>query len=528
MLLKCNIWFLNNANTCVIAFVNLCKIFMNLSVLRIIFTIFGFWVWLSSCSLVESTDKIITPDWSPEVALPLVNTHISIEDALDIAGADDWLEISPEGDLTLVYEEGLTTLTRKDLKIISIPDIPVVMIDSQMTIPFPIEAVRKVSLKSGTLRVDYQSGLTGSHEVVLRMQNLWKDGQMFFISFPMQASGVGLASFDLSGYTLDMEAGSLIFSCYARNTVSGMSDPLDQVNLLLKDMDYAYVEGNIPTYSFSSDPDSIKNDVFEQIQLKGFSLTNPSVTFRFDNSFGVPIEITSLAWARGSDGVTTVPLGHDGLAGGVNLGYPSLSEVGAYSTTEITLDRNNSNITDIISALPEALTYQFGIITNPNGNAPSGFITDSSSLSVGISARVPLEGRLEELVIDNTVEADLSDVDIVSSGGFKLITDNALPVEAVAQIFFLDSQEAIIDSLFDLTTSVLSAPSVGINGAVLEPGSQTLSVTLSEARFASLVSTRKIRIRAVVSTAGGGQTPVKFQLSDAIVIKLGVIARIKI
>ncbi|MEZ4777510.1 MAG: hypothetical protein R3D00_30315 [Bacteroidia bacterium] len=501
---------------------------MNLSELRIIFTIFGLWVWLSSCSLIEGTDKIIGPEWSPEVALPLVNTHISVQDALDLSDTGDWLEISAAGDLTLIYDAGLATLTREDLQIITIPDIPVVMTDSQMTIPFPIEQLRRVVLKTGTLVVDYQSGLTGEYEVNLRMDYFRKGGIAFSAFFPLPPSGIGTTTFDLAGYALDMENGAISFSCYAHNKNDGLNYPLDQVNLLLKELDYSYVEGTIPANSFESEPDSIKNDIFEQIALKGFSLTDPSITFRFDNSFGVPIEITSLAWARGSDGITTIPLGHDGLAGGVNLGYPSLSEVGAYSTTDIILDRTNSNITDIISALPEVLTYQFGIITNPSGNAPSGFITDSSSLSVGISARVPLEGKLEDLVMENTFEADLSDLDIVASGGFKLITENALPVEVLAQIYFLDSQGVVIDSLFEVATSLLPSPSVGINGAVVAPGSQTLSVIFSEERFAALSSTREVRIRAEISTAGGGQVPVKFQLSDSIDLKLGVIARIKI
>ncbi|MDX2249069.1 MAG: hypothetical protein SF052_19935 [Bacteroidia bacterium] len=499
---------------------------MNLSVSRTIFTFSALSVLLASCSLIEKTDKIIAPEWSPEVALPLVNTHISVEKALDKVDTGGWLQISATGDLALLYEAHLATLSQSDFPVITLPDIPVVMPDSQLTLPFPIEQLQRITLKSGSLDFDYQSSLSGEYEVFLRLDDLWKDGSSFVVFLPLSPSGSGSATFDLTGYTFVFSDDSVRFACYARHTGSGQTVTLDGASMLLKGMDYSYLEGNIPYYAFSNDADSITTDIFKQIKVKSLGLADPSLTFIFDNSFGVPVEITSLISASSSDGMTTVPLGHDGLAGGINLLHPQISEVGQSKITEITINKTNSNITDIISALPEVLTYQFGMIANPNGNAFSGFITDSSSLSVGISAEIPLEGQVEDLILEDTLEVDLSDLDIVQAGGFKLITENALPVEAVAQVYFLDSQGELLDSLFDVSSALLSSPETGADGAVVTPGTQTLSVNFSEERFSLLPETRKIRIRAIISTAGGGVSPVKFRVSDQIGIKLGVTARI--
>ncbi|MEZ4829473.1 MAG: hypothetical protein R3C61_24785 [Bacteroidia bacterium] len=500
---------------------------MNLSDLRLSAVVFSLWIWLASCSLIEGTDKIIAPEWSPEVALPLVNTHISIEDALGLVDTEDYLLISPEGDLSLIYENGLTRITASDLALISIPNIPVMMPDSQVVIPFPVAQLNMIHLKSGVLRFDYQTAQTGSYAIHLALPQALNGGVPFSATFPVDVTGKGSVSYDLKGYSLAPAAGELTFSATIEDLSTGIRSALDDAQFLFKNLDYAYVEGQIPTYAYSSEKDSIHSNLLKGMTLKGLRLTNPSAKFIFDNSFGIPIEITALASFRGNDGHTVLPLGHDGLAGGVNLAYPALHEVGAFQRTEITLNQSNSNLADIVSVLPEYFAYQLGIVSNPNGNATSGFITDSSALSVSISAEVPLEGELEGLVLEETVEAELPDMDKIGAAGFKLIVENALPLEAAAQIYFLNEYDQVLDSLFEAYAEILPSPSTDVNGSVTNAGTQTFLLSFDEQRLAGLSSTQKIRISATISTAGGGQAPVKFRLSDAIGIKLGVITQIK-
>ena len=137
--------------------------------------------------------------------------------------------------------------------------------------------------------------------------------------------------------------------------------------------------------------------------------------------------------------------------------YPELNEVGEERVTRFSMNKDNSNIVEVLGSSPVALDYDVDAITNPdNDDAIRGFMTDSSRYVANVEVELPIYGRASGFAAIDTFDIDFSDFQDIKEVEFKLITKNDLPLEVGMELYFEDQAGKVVDSLFTGITPVLA------------------------------------------------------------------------
>jgi hypothetical protein len=482
-------------------------------------------VWGVGCNLPEDPSRIARPNWEPHIAVPLVNSQIQISDVLPNPDSLSFLKIGPDGLISLVYEAELFELDPEEL--VEVPEISVLMPDSSFNAPFPLQRLQQVSLKQGNFTYELNGSHVGPTDVRIRVFNAIDDqGQFFEETVRFNSPGTLSGSFDLAGYDLLVTDGTVGLSYEALTPMTGQRHLLAQCRLGFTDFAYDYVEANFGQYVFNMGADSVLIEFPDEVRDVDFTLTDPRLQFIIHNSYGIPVEVKANTLAAQKPGGSQVSVSSQELSDGLVLAYPTLSEVGERKTTIIELNKDNSDFPAAISPLPEALVFDFTGTAHPDGDTTQiGFVTDSSSFGVDLGIEIPLDGTLAPYTLADTFEFDVSEADILQSAGLILITENGLPLELSAQVYFLDEQQQVIDSLFSSGFSLAGA-AVDAQGVVNQISEQRMELELTEARMDALQAARSFAFRASFATTQAGSVPVKIYDHYVFGLKMGLSARV--
>ncbi len=284
---------------------------------------------------------------------------------------------------------------------------------------------------------------------------------------------------------------------------------------------YSYAEGYLGRYIFALESDSMVLDFFDLWQDGGLYFQQPSLELRIANTAGVPIRLRAgkldAVSASGTISILTPTLDQ-----GIPLAYPSLSEVGQTRYTTVRIDHSNSDLPAALAANPHAFAFDFEAVAFEEDPSQTGFITENSAIDVALTARLPLYASVESIGIRDTFEMKLEDVDQLSSAGFRMITENGFPMDIAVQVYFLDAQYEVIDSLQSGKGIALSAAAVDATGRATTPAEDIQEVQVESHRLDALKHAAWISYRASIASPQGGSVPVRLYDHYELAIKLGI------
>ncbi len=482
---------------------------------------------------LQDIDNIEVENWQPEVAVALVNTTVSIQDFLDDFDSQGYLDIDDENFMTLVYESNVFSVSGEE--IIDIPDFTIPMLDTNMVVPYgdiiTSFDVDFFTVKNGTLDFSFQSPYDEDMEVLIEVRNLTKDGSKlsYFTladytgSVPVNVSG----TIDLKGYAMDFYNDEIEVRYIATN---GAGERKEMQNMVMHfhDFEYSLIQGYFNQYEFDLPNDTISINLFETAVGGSLDIQDPKINLKITNSFGVPIGMTaeSLIAETMSEGTMDV---YSVLDDGIEFNYPTAMEVGESKITNVGVNKDNSNLSDIISSNPTQLSYELGAVTNPD-NDPSiiGFVLDTSQFDVDVEIELPVWLSASNFAVEEVSEFDASFFEDIESAEFKLITENGLPIEAGVQVYFMDENNLVLDSLFNTSsTTLIPAAEVNAQGEVTSKSSTENIAEFTVDRIAKIQNATQISIKGIVSTAEMGTVAVKFYTDYGMSFKLGVVAKLE-
>lgn len=293
----------------------------------------------------------------------------------------------------------------------------------------------------------------------------------------------------------------------------------------LVDIIPSYVEGYLGKDTFSFQ-EAMAFDYFNSIDGGTLDLTKPKITFTFDNSIGadgemIVHEITAHNRRTGASVSLNAPL----VNGPVAIPGPHLPNVGQTVSSTVVLDRNNSNIRDFVSLLPDSLSFDMEVFSNSNGvqSLHNNFATDQSRIGAILDLEIPLMGIADNIGLHDTLALDLSDATVptsVSDGSLRLYLENSFPFETTVQIYFYNNNFTLVDSLFEAGPGVIAAGAVDVNGYVSTPTIVSLESWFDQARLQNLQTNATQAIAKFrLSTQPAGQ-PVKIYSTYGITFRL--------
>ncbi|MDX2284525.1 MAG: hypothetical protein NW241_10195 [Bacteroidia bacterium] len=333
----------------------------------------------------------------------------------------------------------------------------------------------------------------------------------------------------LAGYSVDLTAGGATFNTLeeairASLVFSGNLVTLNQsdsvvVNFALEGVEPSYVEGNFGQDVFTvSGTEAL--EVFEDLPPIVFE--RAAIRLLIEHRAGIPAQVEILELTA-IDGAESLPLsGTPLLAGPILLPAVALPDTNGAVYRTLTLDRQNSNVLQVLNLPPRQVRYRARLTTNPGARQlPYGnFLTDQSRISAYLEAEVPLEGRSAPYTRTDTIalSPDPSlDLDRLGSGTLRLLIENRFPIACTAlDAVFVEANGAEIARF--AADAPIPAGIPDAQGVVQAPALATLEASFDGDTLRRILQRgSRLRVTYVLETPA---TPVKLLSSATLTARL--------
>lgn len=487
----------------------------------------------AACQKVdEFTEAEIVSD-SGEFAIPLIKASTNIEDLLENFDDITFIEITPDNVIHLRYKGDVLSQSAEEFLLDARDSVPpfLPILDTVFALPFSSPDQLEVDLaiyKTGRVSLALESNYQGIVDLTVRLPQATKDGQPMTITTQFESPTPSPFYFppefvDMAGYLLQPENDS-IFLEYEAYTETGERITLPTLALVNQDIFFGYLEGYLGNFKHNGDHDTIYIEFFENWIQGDVFFEDPTILIHIENSFGVPtrsvIDTFDILTADG----LRIPLESvfiDTAENGIDFPYPE--NPGEVASTTFVFNAENSNIEDVLGSRPIALDYDVDARMNPDTLTDlRGFITDSSYYNIQVEVDLPLHGWAKGFGVADTFNVDLDSYEDVKEAEFKLVTDNGMPLEIEGQLYFVDSNGAVIDSLFNERTKIIGSAPVDADGNVTAETTKTSYSTFSAERFEHVRSAEQLILEAYFSTYNNGQQSVRALKGQGAEFRMGM------
>ena len=471
-------------------------------------------------------------NWNPYFSIPLLVANVSMEDLLESVETDEVLQLTPDSLLIVSYKESISVTASPNIQ--PIPDFPIPITAYSQTLPNPTSGDFRldiIDVKEGVLNYAIANPYTEEVDVNIKLMDIRQSGQILEWAFiiPAAPSATNPAmqegEMDLTGYELDFRNGfTTEYTATLAN--SGTAVSLHPFALGMANLDFSYVQGYFGQFDIEIPGDSLYFGFLDNWEQGILEFVDPSLRFDFHSTYGLPVAITAetLAFHTFTKGVQ--PIQNVNLTDGLMINYPNINQVGNPRTTTLILDKSNSNIVGVTSGIPYQMDYALKAQANPNNNmAITNHLTDSVQLAIDVEASIPLYGSARGFTFENEFDIDTDGLEDVEKAGMKIVAENGFPIDIAVQIYFLDEDDNILDSLFENQKRLMDAAQIDGSGSVTNRTITENQFEIEEDRFELIRNeATQIRLTTSIETPDGGETPVRIYNYYDLIVKIGLLA----
>ena len=485
---------------------------------------------LSGCIFISCHKK--PASWDTQILAPVVNANLSINNIITSSYIKN---NAADSSVSLVYTDSLYALNLDTL--LNIPDTVLVYDTSTpitytfnpgdvmfsagpTTTTYPLGSVQLVEgiLQSGYLVYTLANPLGQPVDYFYELNNITTNNgaETLEIIKEVNANTTVKDSISLSGYTINFRGPNNngyndITSSIRVNLDSNASsltvtggDKLVDAHITFKRVIPYYAKGYFGTTTKTFGPENVKFPVFSKIVAGSLNLQNVNVNLTINNGFGVDASLV-LSKLTSNRGIDTIPLTDNAVVGStihINRATPTNNVAPASpvnpSVSNFSITPSNSNILQWLDNMPTSIGYKLQVITDPLGNV-SGF-NDFAYYGYGINANINVTIPLS-LIANNLTLADTLAVNFagsgtttqhVKSGKLTLYASNGFPFSAGLQLYLLNKNNMVYDSLFIPAQTIASGIVNAITGIVTSPQSSVLTISLDEAHTQELLNTKNM------------------------------------
>lgn len=459
-------------------------------------------------------EEFTAPDWTPILAVPLVDTYFDLEDILN--GLTDNLDTVPietadGGVLVYLYEEEFSgTLAEEWLAIPDVQEDAELVLDevtasainvsppgsvlmlsdtmvSEMRVDNPPGAlVDVVDLAEGQLNFVVESTLGDGVEGQLTIPNLldpigmpwsvaWSDAMLDGGSFEVQEDLEGWRILPENPNVEDTNLVRAFFDVFVINDAAHTAQEGESLSaeFSMTGLTFERVEGDFGSSEiYLEEGTSSLSFVDDRFTVFGAELAEAALFLEITNAFGVEAILDSVDLVAFQDGVVVNELTTTAPA---LIVPPASGNSASPSVTTWQLDSENSNVASFMTSELESVELSAWVRSNPNGVAPGNpnFVDADGFVNAQLRAEVPLGFRVEQLDFLDTVDFDLDlgdEVVELDSAELRIILHNGFPFSVNLEVAMLDDSGTAIDSLSLNPLPIFTAPVLDEAGMVVEPG----------------------------------------------------------
>jgi hypothetical protein len=405
------------------------------------------------------------------------------------------------------------------------------------------ERLYQALVNSVHLKADLSSSVKTPISIRLTFPAVYKNNQPVVQEFtlPTTAPGASLqidlgSSFASSVWNFDQDPSQpynqmgIIYEVILENNTGGLiqfaSTDEVSVSMVAKDFEVEEVRG-----FFGFREEILDNGNFDlefdfsflDPSSSPLLFTNPRMLLYLENSFGIPLESNFNVEANGAFGAQA-SLNPPKFS----LNYPGIHEIGQTKTTSFLIDKNNSNLVELLSVYPASLGYSGNVVINPaNDLQIVNFIRSDSRLKADAEFDLPFSFRVEDLVYRDTGDAldlpleDGLTIDDIQSAGIKVLYKNGMPLKTGIRLIALSAsgeENTVVNDFFIESAAVDDEGKVTADGKA--EGEVLLSLSNDQIRL--LDEADSLIFEVHFQSGDGGALPATMFTDYDVELKIGM------
>ncbi len=501
-------------------------------------------LWLTGCLPEDDLSELEIKAPSPSIALPLLNTTLTVSDIITIDEGEGVLTENEDHTYRVVYRSEKASKPASEL----LPELPDQRSsqDFSLGINSPAFQMKSPTQKfRGSIAMD-MAGLTvftlESKQGVmnLALTSEYRHDLEVKLTFPdvkerstgtplvwnatINAWSAGTVSRqdELADYVLGLADGEVSYELEV--TVEGSGQPISDaqkitLDITMEDIAFGYLSGNFVGINVPIPTDTLQIPLLTGA-VEGTLGLNPTLRFEFINSFGVAVAADlSNSFVVQKDGrnvqLTDKPE-HTFFGGAYALPFKQQRDDSIAIQTHA-VDESTSSIRTAFAKLPRSFRYgpKFTINSAPEDTS---FITDQSQIAVHTEIELPLEGTFD-LILEDSIPVDFTDLEDVEELKVLVKTENSFPLAANLRIFFLDEAgQLLLDdaqqpiSLFGEENQLLvAAELIDSSTGKTRPATIDLPIaaTLDKDKFERVRSATHLLVRTALTSVSDANNQIK-------------------
>lgn len=526
---------------------------------------------LSSCTKKDiDFNNMSDQKWTPELAVPLVNTSFTIKDILLETDKQGSISVDPfTGFCTLVYKGNLFSVKGSDLVPLtplnfntnySLTNSDAIAINAlsagaslNLSFSSPINystgnanvKIDELGLLTGSLTISVNSDIKQSSVLTISIPNAKKNNIALQTTLNIPASSGGMqnvsTTIDLSGYTFDMTKGGTTFNEFdinytlalTKTAASSNAGESIQINESFTNQSFSIIKGDVGQQNIVASIDTVPISIFKNAVPGGgdFRINYATIKFDIENSYGVPIRINNIQLFPYGDGQTfpspIVPL--PSAYSSLDINAPTTVGASAFTYPPQIGGPSETTLNSIINAKPKNFIYNVNALSNPNGaTTPSNrnFITNTSQFKVDMEINLPLDGGAWDFTFRDTVPFDFGSdsASYINYLLFRVAINNGFPFDVNMNVDFVDSNYVVKETLKPGVpyADVIKSASIDGTGKVTTPTFKNSDFILTKAQLENMKNVKHIILRATGNTSNNGVPNIKIYDYYKMDVRMGI------
>jgi hypothetical protein len=502
--------------------------------------------------------KVSVRDWDPKLAIPLVNSNLTINDILLNADKQGAISVGSDGFCTLIYRGNL--FSDEAGRFLNIPNQNLSPLSYNFTNTLPVGtfnagsngsnygpytqngsytltssyAIDSLYLKPGTkFRLAYNNTLPADLNITLTVNSL-KDQNTtstFSKAISIPANTNSFVEYDLGGYILNLNDGfgnrNILNLNYSLTmTKKGNASGSESISLTpsINNIKFSTFIGSIGNLANAISPyqDTISISIFRDASTLGggtFTIVDPSVEAKITSYLGCNVKLSFDrldAFTPDANNNNTNSNVLTGTSSTQNININGATSFTVPGFSDLIINKNNTpNVVPFINSQPKNVIYKVNAITNPGVTGyVRNFFTDTSKFKVDFDIIMPMWGTASNFALLDTTPVDLGDLSQINSITLRTYFNNEFPVDMAVEMVFVDSLFKPVFTFIPAGTTVIKGSSVdAVSGKLISSTELRNDYIIDRTGIQNLKNVKKLIIKAKVSTskdAGGNQPNVKF------------------
>lgn len=498
-----------------------------------------------SCVKDLDFDNVNDLEYRGQWVLPIINADLTLG---DVVLGDSTFTSDPDGGIRIIYEED-SVFGAAISDFIQIPDqdpqpitfisgAPPVYLQFELGTLGAGEQLKNIQLSEGLLKWSVQNPVTNPVQIELAILNATLNGDTAKFILSANATGTDTGSIDISGLDFDLTQGSLGYNNleYRTQILNDGGAPAGthydaEVQLVGIALDEAVGYFGNRSVNLPSLTQKTNISGFENI-LNGLRIENPTIGLKVIGNVGLPFAVQADMDGINKEG-SVLPLAIPPLV------YNAPSVQGGWDTSYLSIDRNNSNIVDFISNVPDDIAFAGKVQLNPNGNTGiDNHITQDGEMYMGVKIDIPLEIKTKDLVVEQLItdfdlNIDEDQTNAIENLKMHFKVTNGFPFDANLQLIFIDvtsdgNGNFTATETDSVNVDLLTSAAVDASGRVVTPTVTRSVIDFDQTNIQNLIDADRLDIRITLNSYNNGNDLVKLYTDDFINVIAGIDVKLKL